>query len=187
MATRAAQGNGAREQRLTIARTWNDEPVRPEEAVAVVLSVDDDELRVTVDAPFHGDPAPTSPAGSTDRLWEHEVVEIFLLGEEDRYLELELGPHGHFLLLSLHGERRAVESGLPVRYDATIAGSRWQGEARLQAALLPPGLDRLNAFAIHGQGADRRYLAWRPTLGEQPDFHHLASFGRLVPGLVRRC
>lgn len=43
-------------------------------------------LEVLVEAPFFDDPPP--PTGSRGRpcdgLWDHEVVELFLLGEQDR-------------------------------------------------------------------------------------------------------
>ncbi len=41
---------------------------------------------------------------------------------------------------------------------------------------LPPGPHRVNAYAIHGVGAARRYLAWAPSEGEGPDFHRLEAF-----------
>ena len=61
-------------------------------------------------------------------------------------------------------------------------GGRWRGHARIPKAWLPPGCDRVNAFAIHGQGDDRRHLAWRPAGGEKPDFHRLEAFGALALG-----
>jgi hypothetical protein len=41
---------------------------------------------------------------------------------------------------------------------------------------LPPGLGRVNAYAIHGQGANRRYLAAYSVGGTAPDFHRLDRF-----------
>jgi hypothetical protein len=135
-------------------------------------------LAVEVEAPFHGDPPPTAPPGATDRLWEHEVVELFLVGADERYLEVELGPHGHHLVLRLRGRRRVEEQGLAIEFAARRSGMRWSGRALVPAAWLPPGLARCNAYAIHGLGAERRHLAAFPVPGPEPDFHRLECFGR---------
>jgi len=160
--------------RLTVDRTWEGAPTEPH--AVVDLDFDLDALTITVEARDLGDPPPPAPPGPTPRLWEHEVVEVFLLGDDDRYLEVELGPHGHHLLLSLHGRREVVGHGHPIDYVATRSGARWRGVARVPAALLPPGLDRVNACAIHGQGDARRWLSWLPLPGPRPDFHQLERF-----------
>ncbi|KAI2795361.1 hypothetical protein BLOT_016842, partial [Blomia tropicalis] len=33
-----------------------------------------------------------------DKLYDYEVVEVFLLGSNEHYLEVELGPRGQYLL-----------------------------------------------------------------------------------------
>ena len=134
-------------------------------------------LSIAVNAPFHGDPPPASPPGATDRLWEHEVVELFLLGADERYLEVELGPHGHHLVLRLHGRRSIEQQGMAIAYEARLRGARWSGRALVPAAWLPAGLDRCNAYAIHGAGPARRHLAAFPVPGREPDFHRLECFG----------
>ena len=37
-----------------------------------------------------------------------------------RYIEIELGPHGHHIVLLLDGVRNAVAKLLPIQYEATI-------------------------------------------------------------------
>ena len=128
---------------------------------------------VEVDAPFHGDPPP--PPGAD--LWNHEVVEVFLLGRDARYLEIELGPHGDTRVLTLSGVRAVERDHLEIEFEARRADGRWRGHAVVDAALLPPGLARLNVYAIHGVGDARRYLACHPVPGEAPDFHRLEHFG----------
>ena len=160
---------------LRVAATWSGEPVGVDEQVVLQLRRDSD-LVITVDAPWHGDPAPSGPPGPTPGLWDFEVVELFLLGPDERYLEIELGPWGHHLVLQLEGRRRPVASGLPLAFAVERRGDRWWGEARVPDGLLPAGPHFINAYAIHGCGPHRRYLAWAPPGGDAPDFHRLESF-----------
>lgn len=166
-------------QNLTIAHTWNGAPLDPAEQVNLTLETVGAGLRVVVEAPYHQDPAPPGPAGPCPGLWNYEVVELFVVGEDStgpRYTEFELSPHGHHLVLCLAGVRQIVEQGLPLSYTASIAASRWHGEMWLPHLLLPPSPHRLNAFAMHGLGPSRRYLAMAPVPGEAPDFHRLQYF-----------
>jgi hypothetical protein len=147
-----------------------------------------DQLLVEVDAPYYGDPAPAQEAGSTDRLWEYEVSELFIAADGDEYLELELGPHGHYLVLQLRGIRNVVQRDLPIAYSAVIEASaprgadeqqpigRYLGRARVPLAYLPAEPARINAYAIHGTGARRRYCVHAPTHADPPDFHRPAHF-----------
>lgn len=162
--------------RLRINKTWDGALAAPEETAEVEFFIEDECLRVQINAPFHGDAPPLSPAGSTDRLWEHEVVELFLAGEDSRYLELEFGPHGHYLVLQFEEVRQATARGIPLEYRAEISGNRWRGEARLPIAFLPAGTGKANAYAMHGEGETRRYLAAFSLPGDAPDFHQPAFF-----------
>jgi hypothetical protein len=164
---------------LRILRTWDGVPVRPDEEATLRVSPGADGLAIAVDAVYHGDPAPLSPPGRTDRLWEHEVIELFLLGEGERYTEIELGPHGHFLVLRLASVRRVEDAAIDIPFSARIAGGRWTGDARVPWSILPVPVSRLNAYAIHGAPDRRRYLAWSPVPGPAPDFHRI----HLFPGL----
>lgn len=164
--------------KLEIVRSWDGVPVRPDEEARLTLTPVEDGLTIEVDASFHGDPRPTASIGSTDRLWEHEVVELFLLGASERYTEIELGPHGHWLVLRLAGVRQPVEVGLPLQFAARIRGSRWTGRALVPWAMLPDPVTHLNAYAIHGT-AERRYLAWSPVPGNGPDFHRIHLYPEL--------
>ena len=81
------------------------------------------EVKISVSAPFYGDPAP--PGGQTGQayfgLWDYEVVEAFFLNTEDQYLEVEFGPHGQHIVLLLDGRRNAVKSVL--RSDLSLPPS----------------------------------------------------------------
>ena len=110
--------------RLSIASTWDGVDIGPSERVTMQLELLADELVLRIDAPFHHDPAPGSSAGSTDALWRHEVVELMLLGSDERYLEVELSPHGHYLVLMLQGRRNVVRQGLQLDHQTRICGDR---------------------------------------------------------------
>lgn len=158
-----------------IDKTWSGAPIDPSSHALVKIDLGD-ALRVSIDAPFHGDPSPESPPGQLWGLWEHEVVEIFLLGTDRRYLEIELGPFGHHLVLSLHGVRQITGRHAPLSVHTERLGGRWRGEIGLDVGLVPPGLCAFNAYAIHGLGQGRRHLAAWPVPGETPDFHRLDHF-----------
>ena len=171
-----------------IAQTWDGRPLPEGKQATVMLSRDEDGLVVLVDAPFHDDPPPPGPAGATDGLWNHEVVELFIAQAPSgdgpwRYTEIELSPHGHFLVLKLEGVRNVVERGLPLDFTAAISEERWQGRARLPRALLPPPPHLVNAFALHGHGPGRRFLVHAPLpchlRGSAPDFHRPEGFVNL--------
>jgi len=172
---------------LTVASTWDGEPIGADEQVRVRLRLTARELRIAVRAPFHGDPAPPGEPGAMDRLWEHEVVELFVAGVASGggdvpYTEIELSPWGHHWVLQLHGVRRVVATGMPIAFRSYRRGEAWLGAARLDRALLPPPPWRVNAFAIHGTGDERRFLAATALPGPQPDFHQPERFPALALG-----
>ncbi len=168
---------------VEVGFTWDGRSIPAEERTFVTLERLPDGLGLIVEAPFYGDPAPAGPAGSTDRLWEHEVVELFVsglapAGRPVPYLEVELSPHGHHLVLDLLGVRNPIRTREELEYRATIHDDRWRGEARIPWHWLPARPNRYNVYAIHGRGTERRFLAMAPVPGPAPDFHRLDRFVR---------
>lgn len=181
---------------LPIAHDFRGVPLPAAHRAIVRLGREGDSLVIDVDAPYFGDPAPQGqpgPQGPTDRLWEYEVCEVFLADAADNYLEVELSPHGHHLVLALAGVRNCVRSRLPIVYEARIEparhlcecreclaepspAGRFYGQARVPWAYLPTPTVRGNAYAIHGAAAQRCYHAHSPPGGETADFHKLDSF-----------
>jgi len=162
--------------KFEIAATWDGLSIPREESVFLEAWIDDEGLQLRVDAPYHGDPAPSLEPGPSPGLWEYEVVEFFLVGEGERYTEVELGPHGHYLVLTLDGIRKVVEEGTLLEFESRIEDQRWTGRATLAPTHLPPGPHRANACAIHGSGPARRYLSAVTLPGPQPDFHRIQLF-----------
>jgi hypothetical protein len=166
---------------VEIGFTWDGRSIPREERAFVTLVPTPEGLELEVEAPFHGDPPPAGPPGHHDALWEHEVVEVFVsglapAGKPTPYLEIELSPHGHHLVLDLLGVRNVLFTREELPYEATITGNRWAGRALVPWSWLPSRPNRFNVYAIHGQGDARRYLAMTPVPGPQPDFHRLVRF-----------
>lgn len=162
---------------LTIDKTWDGQPLRAWEQATVRLSLGEEALRIVVDAPFGGDPPPPGPPGATPGLWNHEVVELFVVAEGEQYTEIELSPHGHHWVLRLDGIRNPVESGIAITHEASVVGPRWRAVARVPRAVLPEKPRWCNAFRIAGTGEARRFFAWHPVPGDGPNFHRLEHFG----------
>ena len=161
--------------KVDIDLLWDGSPGRVDERVSLRIELGT-HLVIDVDAPWHGDPPPDGPAGRFWALWEHEVVELFLVGPDERYTEIELGPHGHHLGLQLDGVRNAVNTDVPIGWVVEHQGERWKGRASVSREWLPDPIAAFNAYAIHGVGDRRRYLAHAPVPGDQPDFHRLEHF-----------
>lgn len=165
--------------RLAIAHTWDGQPLSPASTATLALSIDANHLYIDLDSPYFNDRPPPEVAGPTPGLWEHEVVELFVQGRiSGPYTEVELGPHGHHLVLRLDGVREVRDQLHPIAFTAEVHGRRWTGRAAVPLALLPSGPWRGNAFAIHGPADARIYSAWAPVPGAQPDFHQPACFRR---------
>lgn len=173
--------------RIVIDRLWDG--TTADERYTLDLSVDPTtrELVVSVDAPYFADPTPEGARGSVANLYEYEVVELFLFGSDERYLEVELGPGGHYLALAFEGARQkrrdvALDCDVPV-----FENERWRGRARIPREALPPAASRVNAHAIHGH-SPRRWLSAAPTAagaGSRPDFHRFDAAIALEPELAR--
>lgn len=170
----------------TINKLWDSRPVADDDNVFVQFEYVDNgvtkDLQIKVQAPFYNDPYinDTIPKGSMDKLWEYEVVEVFLLGSDDYYLEIEFSPKGQYLLLQLHGYRNVIKTPLYIdNYSAEIDGEKWSGTYVIPSEYIPANVNKFNAYAIHGSDDARQYLALYPTpFGKykDPDFHRLDYF-----------
>ena len=169
---------------LVINTTWNGEPIPTDQYVFLTYNDSDPkDLIIEIDAPYHGDAPPDCPIGSTWALWEYEVVELFLVSSSGPYLELEFGPHGHYLALWLEAPRQISKKHLKLAYDVRIEGERWLGSAKVPKHLVPAQIERWNAFSISGPPSERQYLSWDPLPGEAPDFHQTQAF-RAFPSMA---
>lgn len=128
-------------------------------------------------------------SSKTIGLWDRDVCEIFIAPDASqprRYFEFEIAPTGEWLDLGVHQwpDRRETdwefESGMSafgtsqpdhVTMTAEIpwsvfgmnpsAGDVWKG----------------NLLRCVGEGETRGYLAWKPTMTSEPNFHAPEVFG----------
>ena len=136
------------------------------------LSKQTEGLRVCVKAPMiHEQRVPDAPMGSrVEKLWEHDVVELFLVGPGHQYLELELGAGGHWLLLSfdsIRHRRDSFETFKPIVKFKKTSEKSWTSEIIIPWKMIPENLRALNVFAIMAG----QFMAMSPVPGDEPDFH----------------
>ena len=162
--------------RQSITYLWDGTLLDEEDVVHVHITESKQYLQIEIDAPYYENPIPDAPPSSYWGLWEYEVVEVFLVGENGEYLEAEFGPHGHHLLLWLSAPRTIEKKHLPVQFTATIQRGRWKGKAQIPKSNLPHKIKKWNLFSIHGMGSNRRFQCMFPLQTTKPDFHHPQSF-----------
>lgn len=125
-----------------------------------------------------------------EKLYQEDCVELFLghdASNPRHYLEVELGPFGHFFDLEVRlggAANLGWSSGVGLGTSRDASAQRAVIEAKLSApeiigvlssgARLPLGL-----YRMEGSG-QRKYLAWSPTLTKKPNFHVPDKFGVLV-------
>ena len=211
-----------------IGSKWDGSRLSEDEKIFVSVTVEEvapepPVLVITVDAPFYNDPKPSCDAEdgcgaqqlphspthhlsseqskclNFDGLWNYEVVEVFIKGKLDKYIEIEMGPHGHYLILALDGYRHCFKRGIePISYEAKISANRWTGKLVAPIHILPPptgipdAMYSFNAYGIHEgvgksqeESVDTRVYccAFPPEKAEGeylvPDFHKLSLFQHL--------
>ena len=123
-------------------------------------------------------------------LWHRDVCEIFVAPDPDlpsRYFEFEAAPNGEWVDLAItfqESERKTdfeFKSGMTVA--ASVAGKQLTVVMRIPWSNSIPkpekgGRWRVNLFRCIGVG-NERYLAWRPTFTDEPNFHVPEFFGWL--------
>jgi hypothetical protein len=175
---------------LSIERTWDGAPCPlPHLHGRVEVAARDEGIELAASLPHQPEPRiPDAPRGArVADLWEYDVVECFLAGAGGRYLEVEFGAGGHFLVLSFSAPRVRSDAHehleLPVDFTSDARG--WQARVLLDWSLVPTPIEALNAYVSAG-GV---HLAYGPLPGPRPDFHAPSRFPRAAlehpPGFVR--
>jgi len=134
-------------------------------------------LEVRVHAPqLSNQRIPDAPHDTrVDGLWDYDVVELFFVGDDGTYTEVELGPGGNYLVLQFDGIRHRSNDWEGREFDhrnSTSTPGTWQSIIQLPWDTLPRHIVRANAFLV----MDGKYLAWNPIPGDKPDFHQPDTF-----------
>ncbi|MCA9641960.1 MAG: hypothetical protein H6718_09540 [Polyangiaceae bacterium] len=170
-----SRSRGEIKREVRVGHLWSGEALAVDAVVDFTLDHASD-LLVTIDAPLWPDPPPAFPPGRVPELWRYSVAELFIWGGEERYLELEVGPFGHWWLLELLTWRERCREDLPCDVTVERGSSRWRAEVRIAEALLPPRPWRLGACAIWGGPDGRSYAMSHPSRGAAPNFHQASAF-----------
>lgn len=133
------------------------------------------------------------PSRDTMGLWNRDVVEAFLNPDPahvNQYYEFEVAPNNLWIDLKINLDRTppgdaSWNSGYS--HATRIGKSVWTCEMRIPVAPMAGSRYRLrrgaewrgNFFRANGAGndAERRLLAWSPTLSPKPNFHVPTRFG----------
>jgi hypothetical protein len=161
-----------------IDRLWNGE-VCPDDRLkaAVTISQTQDGLLVRASMPeLHDQKVPEVQKGKrVDNLWTFDVVELFLVGPGHRYLEIELGAGGHWLVLGFDRLRhRESDHELlkPWFRFWKTEKKEWFSQITIPWNIVPENLRAINAFVI----AAGKHLSFSPLPGDKPDFHQPDSY-----------
>ena len=173
---------------IHLTQLWNGEPAPKGHGGRAALTLDGNLLNLSWDLALSREPrTPESPAGFTDGLWEHDCLELFLASRrgEGRYLELEIGPAGHWLALAFSGvrERGAELHELDPELSQELRPGRWRGRCSLPAALAVKhaGPTPWKGLLAAVTGDSRPHVCWPRLPGREPDFHQPAAWAPLLP------
>eukprot|EP01039_Chlorochromonas_danica_P000585 gene585-630_t len=181
---------------VTFNNYWDGRPSPYERyAIELRISPESGDVLVHIDAPYHNDPPPDAPPGRFEELSDYEVVELFISSQrsdvtECPYLEVQVGPHGHYMLIFFMGEADWEDQDPTLDLDQeplvhiNKQRQRWTADLAIPAHFLPePDCKadlsvnwNFNACAIFGKEDRRRYLSYHALSGDQPNFHQLRNF-----------
>lgn len=158
---------------LNFNQLWNGSPCQDDRLWSKVeLWQTNEGLRIRVEGPvLHEQKVPSVQKGTrVPKLWNYDVIEVFLVGPGHRYLEVELGAGGHWLVLSFDSIRHRendYELLQPLFRHWKTEQKTWVTQITIPWDLIPENPRAINAFAIMAG----KYLAYSPVPGQKPDFH----------------
>ena len=211
---------------MRAASLWNGFALPTEHSTCMSLVLHPSKVSsvvLAIQSTDHSNPIPLSPPDldGTDGLWNYEVVapccchhgcchlwsdafvihlcaqvsEVFVSGS-DGYIELEVGPGGHVLLLDMHpppappcsvrrgiGHVRAT-SAMVFHTDTSIMEpnpekerkNEWVGVIELPLSLLPQPPLSANLVSIFTHGEQRIHVSAVLLPGDTPNFHQPDAF-----------
>ncbi|MFT4640762.1 MAG: hypothetical protein ACI8T1_004094 [Verrucomicrobiales bacterium] len=135
----------------------------------------------------HNPRADAHPDTFTSGLWQHDVGELFIKhAEDDRYLEINLGPRGSWWACLLGCYRQPAGDPeqapfVPKSIASEITETSWETRLTIPAEFLQTALQlgatsRVNVCFILGPADARHHFSWAPLPHDPPDFHHVEDF-----------
>lgn len=126
-----------------------------------------------------------------EKLYEEDCVELFLAPDaahRSRYLEVEVGPLGHFFDISVDKATKKSDTAWSSEPQIATKVDRDKHRATIEMALrsadvaraLVPGAKLPFALYRMEGRSPRLYLAWSPTRTAKPSFHVPEAFGTLI-------
>jgi len=177
---------------VRIANYWSGDAAPTKRSFEARLLWSDDKLLVRFDAEQHEPLVLRDHPDTTKKvpgLWDYDVCEVFIAPDRatpNKYFEFEVAPTGEWVDLAIEltpHERltdpdynSGIEAAATVRGDKVVEIIKVPFES-LGAAPAAGDIWLGNIFRCVGEGPDRGYLAWRPTLTEKPAFHVPGAFG----------
>lgn len=174
-----------KELALNIDHYWNGAAC-PDRRLhgAITLSSAPEGLRITATLRHQESPnIPVQPPGTrVADLWQYDVVECFIVGSR-KYLEVELGAGGHFLVLDFCKRAPRVRDHEYAHFRPTLEwlpfvpedSGRWRSSIVIPWEMVPKRPNALNAFII----VRDQFLAYHPTEGSTPNFHQPMGFPKM--------
>ncbi len=178
---------------ITIKQRWSGEeaPSTQHAEARIVWSPNALEVRFICKQPVPPLINPLANARTkTIGLWNTDVCEIFLAPDAsapNSYFEFEAAPNGAWLDLRIRLLPEGRETDWNFQSGMTAAARLLDDQLTIRISVpwsvaIPKPSEgddwRVNLFRCVGTG-NERYLAWRPTYTEEPDFHVPEFFGWL--------
>jgi hypothetical protein len=177
-----------------LTRYWSGAEAPQERHASARVLWSDDALHVLFDC-RQEEPLVVAQNPETKRktigLWDRDVCEIFVAPDPEApeiYYELEAAPTGEWLDVAINFKKAPRESDWGFSSGITLAVRR-EGQQLLIRMRIPwsrhiPRPEsgqswRVNFLRCIGAGENRGYLAWKPTLTPEPNFHVPSAFGWL--------
>lgn len=132
-----------------------------------------------------GDPSTSLRTGARRSTIKYENVEADFDAPYARYKEFEIAPNGMWIDLDIiPGGRGDLKSGLTRSVHIDESAKIWIAEMAIPMRSFAEKFDpnenwRANFYRVEGKAEPRKYLAWRPTMAPEPNFHMPERFGTM--------
>uniref|UniRef100_A0A7S1EJ73 Nudix hydrolase domain-containing protein n=2 Tax=Hemiselmis andersenii TaxID=464988 RepID=A0A7S1EJ73_HEMAN len=154
---------------VKVKRLWDGTPALPSDNAKAWMCIDSASgaLVVGTEAVYHNDPRPKYKPGPLESLDDFEAVAIYIATQaeaggteagvdEQTYLQIVIGPHGHYLVQLMKGHRRIVKTVLT---SDQLVGHEWY------LNLLPNQREETRQQLLYSQASiSRDKTRWVSTL-----------------------